>query len=89
MVPSQCERLVDRCIQSESERTCSASYEALPPSAIDLGPVPVIAEWWTKKSLPWSSGVMNAKPSSSLNRFTAPVALWTFLPGIVCCENRC
>src|SRR3954453_18484672 len=33
-------------------------------------------EWWTKRSAPWSSGVMNPKPLSSLNHFTVPVAIW-------------
>src|SRR5829696_823905 len=32
-------------------------------------------EWWTKRSLPPSSGVMKPKPFSSLNHFTVPVAM--------------
>src|SRR5947209_1345938 len=31
--------------------------------------------WWTKRSLDWSSGVMNPKPLSSLNHLTVPVAI--------------
>src|SRR4051812_27012752 len=31
--------------------------------------------WWTKRSFPPSSGVMNPKPFSSLNHFTVPVAI--------------
>src|SRR5215210_298383 len=36
--------------------------------------------WCTNRSLPWSSGVMNPKPFSSLNHFTVPVAIGS-LPG--------
>src|SRR5215216_6663584 len=36
--------------------------------------------WCTNRSLPWSSGVMNPKPFSSLNHFTVPVAICS-LPG--------
>src|SRR3954466_777919 len=32
-------------------------------------------EWWTKRSLPGSSGVMKPKPLSSLNHLTVPVAI--------------
>src|SRR5215218_3159649 len=60
---------------------CSASYETFAPSASDLKPLPWIAEWWTNRSLPWSSGVMKPKPLSSLNHFTVPVAM-VFPPGI-------
>src|SRR5664280_3199941 len=35
----------------------------------------MIALWWTKRSLDWSSGVMNPNPLSSLNHFTVPVAI--------------
>src|SRR5215212_6964559 len=31
-----------------------------------------MAEWWTNRSLPPSSGVMNPKPLSLLNHFTVP-----------------
>src|SRR2546423_3770378 len=31
--------------------------------------------WWTKRSLPPSSGVMKPNPLSSLNHFTVPVAI--------------
>src|SRR5687767_14415214 len=31
--------------------------------------------WCTNRSLPWSSGVMNPKPLSSLNHLTVPVAI--------------
>src|SRR3954452_13638016 len=31
--------------------------------------------WWTKRSLPLSSGVMKPKPLSSLNHLTVPVAM--------------
>ncbi len=43
--------------------------------------------WWTNRSLPPSSGVMKPKPFSSLNHFTVPVAMWSFLHGYVCCER--
>src|SRR3954452_23222181 len=40
-----------------------------------------MALWWTKRSLPPSSGVMKPKPFSSLNHLTVPVAMmWVFLP---------
>src|SRR5215218_11255559 len=54
---------------------CSASYETRAPSASDLKPSPAMPEWWTNRSLPWSSGVMKPKPLSSLNHFTVPVAI--------------
>src|SRR3954451_19696245 len=34
-----------------------------------------MAEWWTNRSLPPSSGVMNPKPLSLLNHLTVPVAM--------------
>src|SRR3954463_5974841 len=34
-----------------------------------------MAWWWTKRSLPGSSGVMKPKPFSSLNHLTVPVAM--------------
>src|SRR3954454_12967557 len=34
-----------------------------------------MALWWTKRSLPPSSGVMKPKPLSSLNHLTVPVAM--------------
>src|SRR4051794_2867832 len=37
--------------------------------------------WWTKRSLPLSSGVMKPKPLSSLNHLTVPVAMM-FLHGV-------
>src|SRR4051794_16478023 len=45
------------------------------PSASDLKPWPLIALWWTKRSLPPSSGAMKPKPLSSLNHLTVPVAM--------------
>src|SRR3954470_23432683 len=59
---------------------CSASYETFAPSASDLKPLPPMAVWWTKRSLLWSSGVMNPKPFSSLNHFTVPVGIVQFPP---------
>src|SRR4051795_865393 len=45
-------------------------------------------EWWTKRSLPPSSGVMKPKPFSSLNHFTVPVAmLIVSSTRYVCCER--
>src|SRR3954469_23293749 len=41
--------------------------------------------WWTNRSLPASSGVMNPKPLSSLNHFTVPVAI--FVPLEVCASE--
>src|ERR671936_1982524 len=35
----------------------------------------MIPVWWTKRSLPPSSGVMKPKPFESLNHFTVPVAM--------------
>src|SRR3954470_7360567 len=43
--------------------------------------------WCTNRSLPWSSGVMNPKPFSSLNHFTVPVAIGSSQE-VVCCETR-
>jgi hypothetical protein len=37
---------------------CSSSYSTFAPSASDLKPLPAIAVWWTKRSLPPSSGLM-------------------------------
>src|SRR5439155_22770283 len=34
-----------------------------------------MALWWTNRSLPPSSGVMNPYPLSALNHFTVPVAI--------------
>src|SRR5215207_1362722 len=59
---------------------CSASYETFAPSASVLKPLPWMAEWWTKRSLPWSSGAMKPKPFSSLNHFTVPVAIYSAPP---------
>src|SRR5690349_19501824 len=39
-------------------------------------------EWWAKRSLPPSSGVMNPKPLESLNHFTVPVAMF-LLPSLL------
>src|SRR3954451_12979176 len=36
--------------------------------------------WWTKRSLPPSSGVTKPKPFSSLNHFTVPVAMVFLYP---------
>src|SRR3954470_24702065 len=43
--------------------------------------------WWTKRSLPGSSGVMKPKPLSSLNHLTVPVAISGSLLGIRCCDT--
>src|SRR4051812_42564178 len=43
--------------------------------------------WWTKRSLPPSSGVMKPKPLSSLNHFTVPVAM-IFLHGLCALRTR-
>src|SRR5206468_10254711 len=53
---------------------CTASNSALSPSSSDLKPPPWMAEWWTKRSFPPSSGVMKPKPLSLLNHFTVPLA---------------
>src|SRR5688572_33403568 len=66
----------------------SASYETFAPSASVVKPLHWMAEWWTKRSLPWSSGVMKPKPFSSLNHFTVPVAIVMLLHGCSCCETR-
>src|ERR1035438_1018827 len=47
----------------------------------------MIALWWTKRSLDWSSGVMNPKPLSSLNHFTVPVAI-LFPPALIVLRTR-
>src|SRR3954452_971302 len=52
-----------------------ASYWTFAPSSSDLKPLPAIAEWWTNRSLPWSSGVMKPKPLSLLNHLTVPVGM--------------
>src|SRR5690349_8630066 len=39
--------------------------------------------WWTKRSLPDSSGVMKPKPLSSLNHLTVPVAISRSLLGVL------
>src|SRR5688500_18641725 len=41
----------------------------------DLKPDIWISEWWAKRSLPPSSGVMKPKPFASLNHLTVPVAI--------------
>src|SRR3954453_12624445 len=43
--------------------------------------------WWTKRSLPPSSGVTKPKPLSSLNHFTVPVAM-IFLHGACALRTR-
>src|SRR3954451_20336079 len=43
--------------------------------------------WWTKRSLPPSSGVTKPKPLSSLNHFTVPVAM-IFLHGLCALRTR-
>src|SRR5918998_2858752 len=65
----------------------SASYETFAPSASVLKPLPWMAEWWTKRSLPWSSGVMKPKPFSSLNHLTVPVAMVMLLRGVLVLRN--
>src|SRR4051812_31487694 len=45
-----------------------------------------MALWWTKRSLPLSSGVMKPKPLSSLNHFTVPVAMRN-PPRLMCTAN--
>src|SRR3954447_2746830 len=52
-----------------------ASNSTLAPSSRVLKPEPEIAEWWTNRSFPRSSGVMKPKPLSLLNHFTVPVAM--------------
>src|SRR3954452_2370119 len=42
-------------------------------------------EWWTKRSLPPSSGVTKPKPLSSLNHLTVPVAMMMLLLADVNC----
>src|SRR4051794_38973077 len=54
----------------------SESNETRAPSLSVRKPSELMPEWWTKRSAPWSSGVMNPKPLSSLNHFTVPVAIW-------------
>src|SRR3954464_13890994 len=47
-------------------------------------------EWWTNRSLPWSSGVMKPKPLSSLNHFTVPCGMAVFPPLVLSyAEVRC
>src|SRR4051794_20196720 len=53
----------------------SESYDTRAPSARERKPLPWIAEWCTKRSLPPSSGVMKPKPLSLLNHLTVPVAM--------------
>src|SRR3954465_6524887 len=66
-----------------------ASYWTFAPSSSDLKPLPLIDEWCTNRSLPWSSGVMKPKPLSSLNHFTVPVAIGVWPSGgYVHCETR-
>src|SRR4051812_31411795 len=43
--------------------------------------------WWTKRSLPPSSGVTKPKPLSSLNHFTVPLAM-IFLHGLCALRTR-
>src|SRR5947208_15462392 len=63
----------------------SASYSTFAPSARERKPSPAIPVWWTKRSLPPSSGVTKPKPFSSLKHFTVAVAL--FPPRLVGCED--
>src|SRR5687768_12961591 len=51
------------------------SYSTFAPSARVLNPSPLMLEWWTKRSLPPSSGAMNPYPLLSLNHFTVPLAI--------------
>src|SRR4051794_28853797 len=44
--------------------------------------------WWTKRSLPGSSGVMKPKPLSSLNHLTVPVASLASLLGLSVLRSR-
>jgi hypothetical protein len=62
---------------SAKTRPCSAVYVTFEPSASDLKPLPLMPVWWTKRSLPGSSGVMKPNPLSSLNHFTVPVAMFS------------
>src|SRR4051794_37431035 len=61
----------------------SESYDTRAPSARERKPLPWIAEWCTKRSLPPSSGVMKPKPLSLLNHLTVPVAMDP--PRFLCC----
>src|SRR6187402_3172653 len=59
-----------------------ASYSTRAPSERERKPSPAISVWWTKRSLPGSSGVTKPKPLSSLNHFTVPVAMGTSHVGV-------
>src|SRR3954463_61138 len=63
-----------------------AWYWTFAPSSSDLKPLPAIAEWWTNRSLPDSSGVMKPKPLSLLNHLTVPVGM--AIPPVWCCDAR-
>src|SRR5690349_22263251 len=58
---------------------CVTSNETFCPSFSDLYPLIWIELWCAKRSLPPSSGVMNPKPFESLNHFTVPFAMFSFL----------
>src|SRR3954463_8918663 len=58
----------------------SASKDTFAPSARVRKPLPLMPVWWTKRSLPPSSGVTKPKPFSSLNHFTVPVAMVFLYP---------
>src|SRR4030095_13495721 len=47
---------------------CTTLNSTLSPSSRDLKPPPWIAEWWTKRSLLPSSGVMNPRPLALLSQ---------------------
>ena len=49
-------------------------------SSRDLYPSAWISEWWAKRSLPPSSGVMKPKPFSLLNHFTIPISFFNADP---------
>src|ERR671930_536587 len=65
----------------------SASYDTRAPSASVRKPLDWMALWWTKRSLPPSSGVMKPKPFSSLNHFTVPVAIAGSSTGVLCAAD--
>src|SRR3989337_2401954 len=59
------------------------SKDTFCPSFSDLNPGMLIAEKWAKRSSPPPSGVMKPKPFASLNHFTVPVAIVTFLKKLI------
>src|SRR3954454_14328282 len=53
----------------------SVLYSTRAPSASVRKPSDSMSLWWTKRSLPDSSGVMKPNPFSSLNHLTTPWAM--------------